>query len=448
MSSRAVPTDVDSLMASALLAISRVSESREGTSCEGKTGSDCSITSADRGTPEASTILSGNNVINGGLSSVYFVDAVPKLPPRLSSNFGFDTSQESKSLLSGYSAFPVSPNTQSIDAQVNKLALQAAMISDKAIAASLLKGTFTVSGIPLGGNVFLPFRADSNSSPTEPKNIRRQEIVKALHSKPQRGRKRANLNDIERQELTRTRNREHAKSTRVRKKMRYEELLNCEKALRENQFKENLDSRRRASVVDFLSIREQMLQNSFLPSSLGECNFALKLGKLVEDISALIFYDGLQQPENSDALDQMNQFDAALSTIIFRECSCKHDITFAKSILYRIRGSSSQNDVALTTFGIAFAEVDVVIRPPENDLKVVRSYLLKVEFASESEKIRSVSIIPLVGADERPEILENQISHPSVVSLEAEKDPRRELESHSDKQAESDDGGLGSGVTF
>ena len=44
--------------------------------------------------------------------------------------------------------------------------------------------------------------------------IRSDKIRDALSSKPQRGKKRQNLNDLERLELTRTRNREHAKSTR------------------------------------------------------------------------------------------------------------------------------------------------------------------------------------------------------------------------------------------
>ena len=44
--------------------------------------------------------------------------------------------------------------------------------------------------------------------------VRQEQIDAALRSKPQRGRKRDNLNLRERLELTRTRNREHAKSTR------------------------------------------------------------------------------------------------------------------------------------------------------------------------------------------------------------------------------------------
>ena len=49
----------------------------------------------------------------------------------------------------------------------------------------------------------------SSSSP-----VRVEKVEEALRSKPQRGRKRDDLNENERVELTRTRNREHAKSTR------------------------------------------------------------------------------------------------------------------------------------------------------------------------------------------------------------------------------------------
>ena len=45
-------------------------------------------------------------------------------------------------------------------------------------------------------------------------DVRTEKIRGALNSKHQRGKKRQDLNQLERQELTRTRNREHAKSTR------------------------------------------------------------------------------------------------------------------------------------------------------------------------------------------------------------------------------------------
>ncbi len=54
----------------------------------------------------------------------------------------------------------------------------------------------------------------TSPSPSADELIRREEVEAALKSKPQRGRKRENLSVLERLELTRTRNREHAKSTR------------------------------------------------------------------------------------------------------------------------------------------------------------------------------------------------------------------------------------------
>lgn len=53
-----------------------------------------------------------------------------------------------------------------------------------------------------------------NESLERAEAIRKEKVAEALRSKPQRGRKRDELNDDERLELTRTRNREHAKSTR------------------------------------------------------------------------------------------------------------------------------------------------------------------------------------------------------------------------------------------
>jgi hypothetical protein len=44
--------------------------------------------------------------------------------------------------------------------------------------------------------------------------LRQEKVVEALKSKPQRGKRRDDLSETERMELTRTRNREHAKSTR------------------------------------------------------------------------------------------------------------------------------------------------------------------------------------------------------------------------------------------
>ena len=51
-------------------------------------------------------------------------------------------------------------------------------------------------------------------SPSSTSSVREEEIKAALTSKPQRGKKRDNLTAEERKELTKTRNREHARTTR------------------------------------------------------------------------------------------------------------------------------------------------------------------------------------------------------------------------------------------
>ena len=82
-------------------------------------------------------------------------------------------------------------------------------------------------------------------------------IQEALLSKPQRGKKRENLSLTERLELTRTRNREHAKSTRSRKKARLQELCDREVAWEKYHAKEMLDSARRRCVSEFMQFHYQ-----------------------------------------------------------------------------------------------------------------------------------------------------------------------------------------------
>jgi hypothetical protein len=82
-------------------------------------------------------------------------------------------------------------------------------------------------------------------------------IKEALQSRPQRGKKRDNLSLPERLELTRTRNREHAKSTRIRKKARHQELCDRETEWKKYQMKETLDTARRRCVVEFVEFRFQ-----------------------------------------------------------------------------------------------------------------------------------------------------------------------------------------------
>eukprot|EP00550_Attheya_septentrionalis_P012803 CAMPEP_0198305856 /NCGR_PEP_ID=MMETSP1449-20131203/58122_1 /TAXON_ID=420275 /ORGANISM="Attheya septentrionalis, Strain CCMP2084" /LENGTH=563 /DNA_ID=CAMNT_0044008399 /DNA_START=58 /DNA_END=1749 /DNA_ORIENTATION=+ len=92
--------------------------------------------------------------------------------------------------------------------------------------------------------------------------IRKEEVNAALHSRPQRGRKRENLSALERMELTRSRNREHAKSTRVRKKARYQELLDIEQKFKEMEKRDELNSKRLACLQTLCSIRSNIISNA------------------------------------------------------------------------------------------------------------------------------------------------------------------------------------------
>lgn len=105
----------------------------------------------------------------------------------------------------------------------------------------------------------LPF-SEPNDPDEKPDHVRKSEIEAALRSRPQRGRKRENLSNEERLELTRTRNREHAKSTRMRKKARYQELLDNEEKFKELQKARDLTDDRIQCVLDFLVVRTQMLR--------------------------------------------------------------------------------------------------------------------------------------------------------------------------------------------
>lgn len=82
--------------------------------------------------------------------------------------------------------------------------------------------------------------------------VREDMIRDALMSQPQRGKKRQNLSELERLELTRTRNREHAKSTRMKKKARHQELIEIEKKYLLLQEKEKLTVKRKKYLVKFV----------------------------------------------------------------------------------------------------------------------------------------------------------------------------------------------------
>jgi len=89
-------------------------------------------------------------------------------------------------------------------------------------------------------------------------DIHNSKVETALHSKNQRGRKRENLSALERLELTRTRNREHAKTTRIRKKARFQELMTYEMKYQQSAEIESIRRIRCESILKLIQIRSDM----------------------------------------------------------------------------------------------------------------------------------------------------------------------------------------------
>jgi hypothetical protein len=252
--------------------------------------------------------------------------------------------------------------------------------------------------------------------------VRRQEIEAALRSKPQRGRKRGNLSEVERFELTRTRNREHAKSTRNRKKARYQELLDNEQKLDGYLKIENLNDKRRSCVLDFLSIREGML-HSIRQSDRSICSDgsdgtrqvpnngaeSKTLQDVVEDIAAFTFSSRTEASGASTAVSRMQHFDARLISHL----SSPKSVSILASLSYEVKGLA--DGIALTSGDTGFAEVGLVSSFTSRPLVVVHELPYAAAYKLRSAMWSTTSRTFNEGSSNR---LDAQVSHPSVVSLD------------------------------
>ncbi|KAL7556746.1 hypothetical protein ACA910_008083 [Epithemia clementina (nom. ined.)] len=259
--------------------------------------------------------------------------------------------------------------------------------------------------------------------------IRREQVEAALKSKPQRGRKREDLNELERLELTRTRNREHAKSTRIRKKARHQELLDIEKKFDDLLSTNILLFKRRTAVSELFKNRELMLHN-FQPSdsshSSGEntapvgnktCSLP-SLEELVENMAQFQYADGLDHGIHTEKVqlsgaEQMRRFDDYVYSGVVAKFS---DPTLMRVLRYQIRGN--ENGIALDSSDGGMAEVDLVLDLPTK--VTLMTGVWRFRFGLESEKIQSVSSIQILNllASSIPSRLWGQTSYPSTVSLD------------------------------
>lgn len=309
------------------------------------------------------------------------------------------------------------------------------------------------------------------------RKIRKDEVAAALRSKPQRGRKRENLNAEERLELTRTRNREHAKSTRIRKKARYQELLDTEQKYLDLQKLQQLAVKRQETVQGFLDARVSMLQvamgstlqpkqvspnsekgteekgpssesrgvsfdgaEAFPRKTTEDGTTTPKAGLKVDDTSKRLmvflkdensfgFETSLGDTIQATDSSAMSRFDEHVAKRLEQVLG---PVASDFKIDYRVLGANG--GVALNHDGTGFARVEYVLsRATSKDVKLIFSSLVSFEFAEDSHLIRSVAwsilkdSIGITGGESfncsksdstAKESLESQTVYPSVVSFD------------------------------
>ena len=283
--------------------------------------------------------------------------------------------------------------------------------------------------------------------------IRKEQVEAALKSKPQRGRKREDLSDMERVELTRTRNREHARTTRIRKKARYEQLIEEERCLHQFQEKAAMEKQRRSVVMQFIILREQMLtaiqhqkesSSSRLPIAISPALFQ----DCVENMDKFSWEVGEKTDTSVSSFDRMVEFDRDLASRI-RECLGDSSLS---TIQYSV--SHGNEGVSLDCCDGGSVEVDVAI-PQSPRVTVLRGFL-RFQFAGpQATKLSSVYWSTTKNyLDREADLLNAQISHPSVVSLDpavaaetAATEETRSSQNASDSEANSD-GQFGPGMSI
>jgi hypothetical protein len=266
---------------------------------------------------------------------------------------------------------------------------------------------------PVAGVMFQEHVEAALNDAGETKQVRSEQIEAALLSDSQRGRKRSNLNQFERLELTRTRNREHAKSTRTRKKARYLELERKEAAFQNMQEEKKLESDRRRSIKNFLTLRElQYTQCAAVRGAervISSKTNAIISGILADADNFTFEYD--QTSDNVKGLDRMRLFDES----IFRRISTRFGASTSNVVSYLL----SSDGIAISQNDTAFLEIDLHLPCHEKSAKLI-SAIVKVKFTLRSHKICSATWHATLDAidDVTLDPICCQTSHPSVVSLD------------------------------
>lgn len=262
-----------------------------------------------------------------------------------------------------------------------------------------------------------PANVSSNESSTdENDSIRRDKIEAALQSLPQRGRKRDNLSENERLELTRTRNREHAKSTRIRKKARYQELLEKEQTLEKHEAATLLDEKRRKIAFEFAQARLNTLQN-FLDQSGRLVDAGCIVPLVYVELDDFSFYSNIVKATNNfnglSGREALRKFDELLADRILA-CSGTRE---SCKLLNRVMSTKS---VALNEQGTALLQTELTVSSNSATSTSLATMWFRIDFAANSEKFQRVEISLADSSFEKSDTdcLVSQRSHPSMVSLD------------------------------
>mmetsp|Transcript_17192 Transcript_17192/g.30935 ORF Transcript_17192/g.30935 Transcript_17192/m.30935 type:complete len:521 (+) Transcript_17192:894-2456(+) len=360
-------------------------------------------------------------------------------------------------------------------AAMQKAAAAAASFSNNSIAATAEGGAKSSSSNSLSNE-----GASESIDETTP-TIRPEKVEAALRSKPQRGKRRDDLSEKERIELTRTRNREHAKSTRMRKKARYQELLDSEDQLKAMKELESLRLERLESYQKFLTIRETMLNTVHLENTSGSTMApppaTSHLQELVDHLGTFQYeihdhkYGGdevalaAKSEHRQISVSRMRSWDRFILDQILESDSVDSE-PVTSSFLYEV--VDGVDGIAISSNGTGFARVDLIqtLKPSNQNgslpfqKRTILSGVLQVHFAATSNRLSSacwtsvqhmpsssqrkssggsVELVPPAAAAAPPrddpssssnDSLEYQMVHPSVVSLDPKTPPVDAAESH------------------
>jgi hypothetical protein len=237
---------------------------------------------------------------------------------------------------------------------------------------------------------------------------------------------------------------------RLRKKARYQELLDSEEQLKLFQRSEKLQQERISTIMKFLNVRDVMLNDA-------DPTAYIKLQELVDHLSTFQFEIHGYKSISSDA--RKEQYHVPMANMLhwdrdIQERYRPSSVDDVQSFHYNL--ADGVNGIAISKNGSGFARVDLLVQQPrdspsDSSSKCLLSGILAVQFASTSSRLSSASwtisqchpsfsVHPsrqegrqngtvaepssssightLSSSSLSNDTLENQMIHPSVVSLD------------------------------